>query len=192
MHDDDVIDTTTSGEYRVRLISDNDPEEPYDEGASPIIRIDYYPLGARAEQVNSTSYNALHEGVLEAANRWGHSERFRRYCRAFHGVTAFRAFGPNRVTDYTYVTLDPADWREKVGVPAGFVSLDEWIAYLEGDVWGWIVQQRETLESVWRNAAGEVTFARESEDWTEVDSCFGYYGREYAEEAALEALDSYR
>lgn len=190
MHDDDAIDTTNSGEYRVRLVLDNDPEAPYDVGSSPILSRAWDRWRYRADQVTSVTSYKVADGIVDALHVWGDCEKFRRYCRIFHGVTAFRAYTGRDGTEY--LTLDPADWREKVGAPAGSISLEEWIAYLEGDVWGWVVERRETLESVWRNTAGEVTFASESEDWTEVDSCWGYYGRKYAEEAALEALDSYR
>ena len=190
MYDDDVIDTTTSGEYRVRLIPDNDPEAPYDEGASPILYLAWDGWRYRADQVTSVTNYKVHDRIIDALQSWGDCEKFRRYCRAFHGVTAFRTYADRDGGEY--LTLDPADWREKVGAPEGSISLREWIAYLECDTWGWIVERRETLESVWRNMAGEVTFASESEDWTEVGSCFGYYGSKYAEEAAREELAYYK
>jgi hypothetical protein len=59
-------------------------------------------------------------------------------------------------------------------------ELNEWRAYVEGDVWGYVVERKVDLS---------MTDCDVIESWEEVDSCWGFYGEEWAEQAAVEALD---
>ncbi len=51
---------------------------------------------------------------------------------------------------------------------AAAIKVEEWNQYLSGDIWGFIV---------------------ENPDGENVDSCWGHYGRKWAEEAAKDALN---
>ena len=166
----EVIETRES--RRLVLALDMDAQEPYDDGGSPILRYEY----GRAEQLDKISSYTLHPRIVEALTRWAPFDKgdpFGRYVRAFHGATVVETYQSDRCL---YVTLDPREWRDKVGASEGSVSLEEWRAYCEGDVYGWIVQQLVT----WTKEGSDET----REEWEDVESCWGYYGRKYAEEAA--------
>jgi hypothetical protein len=71
------------------------------------------------------------------------------------------------------------DWDEP--------SEDEMQAWRDGEVYGWILEER--VEWVRKDQEGEVAGeCDEVETWEHLDSCWGYYGRAWAEQNALEAL----
>lgn len=172
--------------YRLVMVPDEHADEPYDEGSSPIVRVEYNHAGGwRAEVVDKTGAYVPDEidAILGAAQRFGgDSDLFDRYLRAFHGtreVVWYQSRGGE-----TYVTFDTPEWREHLGIAddaTGVVSLDEWRAYVEGDVWGWVIEESAT----WHRDGTDDT----RETWEHVDSCFGYYGRMYAEEAGREMFE---
>jgi hypothetical protein len=55
-------------------------------------------------------------------------------------------------------------------------------AWQDGDVWGYVIEERIG----WVRADGS---AETMETWETVDSCFGFYGREWAERSAREAFE---
>jgi hypothetical protein len=183
MTDDDVV-ATRGEDLRVRLELDNTPEPPYDEGSAPILRLDGRN---HVDQVTETTNYLVHPRIMVAAQTWNFDDNlFIRYLRAFHGVTRTEYYASGRDR---YFSFDPADWRERVGCPdpaehpdVNPADMSEWEAYVEGDVYGWVVERRVT----WRRE-DDPTVTRD--EWVEVESCWGFYGREYAEEAAREALE---
>jgi hypothetical protein len=54
-------------------------------------------------------------------------------------------------------------------------------AWRDGEVYGWIVEE----QVIWHRADGD---SGEMETWEHLDSCWGFYGRAWAEQNALEAL----
>ena len=213
---------------RVRLVLDDGPSEPYDDGGSPLLRLkfgDFYSLTrwAGAEQVTEITSYVVDDGIIEAAARWWaeESDVFERYLRAFHGTTEVKWYD-SRDGDYAYVTFDTADWRAEMGLTdeylashAGIVLADmtEWRAYVEGDVYGYVVERlapvvdqddltyaRETLggdaryDDVVTLAEGRagIACAEGVGVWVEVEdgSLWGLYGTDYAVKAAYEAFDA--
>jgi hypothetical protein len=184
MTDVDVVASTAmpnGTEYRVRLVRDTDAEEPYDDGAWPIMRIEYQ--GNRGLWY-AEEFNKQAESYVDAFGKLGEgghaTERFERYMRVFHGVTRVVTYGPNQVTDYTYIAFDPKAWREEMGVTdtSQEQPLAEVIAWLEGDVWGWVAEYRDNSSGI-----------ADEDDWQDDGSCYGFYGREVGEEAAQEQLN---
>lgn len=193
MIDNDYDVVAEDGNARVILRRDDCPDEPYDDGASPLIRFErsgYW--GLSAEQVTSGTSYRLPENVIHAAERFGR-DTFLRYLRIFHGMRSHQKYGPNGHTYYEYLTFDTQSWREEMGIDgvehnwtdaqrADLANMDEYIAYLEGDVYDYTIQEREV------DAAG----MDESGDWVDTDeSCGGFYGDEWARQAALEALGDF-
>lgn len=187
MSDHETLKTSGDGRFRVRLILDEYPDEPYDDGQSPLLRIDR----GQADHVMATGRPLDDDArIEEAAERWGPPSSgdwplFEKYLRAYYGVTAIETWFSG---SYWYVTYDPAAWRDHVGAPAGSVDMSEYRAWCEGDVWGWAVER-------------DVTWRRDDDPdatmhtWETVDSCFGYYGSDgangdYLKSCALEAFDS--
>jgi hypothetical protein len=170
---------------RINIVGDMDPSEPYDDGGSPLFRISYssFGFGWSVEQVqNVTSYKAeadLIEAISKSLRRANSNDGVRdRYLSIWFGVTAVETWHSG---EYLYLTCDPADWREKVGAPAGSISLAEWRAYCLGDVYG--VVQEQLVE--WTSPDG-----RTMPLWEEVDSCWGFYGIDAAKEYAADTYGS--
>jgi hypothetical protein len=179
----------TRGNYRVRLVPDEDAEEPYNCGQSPLIRISHRSGYPHAEHVMADERPTGHDKRIEYAfTRWysGDEATLRKYLRAFHGMTRWEEY---RSQDYTYVTYDTAEWRAYTGfsadspMPDNAVNLDEYRAWCEGDVYGWIVEKQVN----WTDDDAD----NHTQTWEEEASRWGYYGYEYAEESAREALDGF-
>jgi hypothetical protein len=74
------------------------------------------------------------------------------------------------VSQLGFVFVAKKEWRlRKSARKAALSKVAEWNQYLSGDVWGCIV---------------------EDDDGNEVDSCWGFYGREYAESEGKRMLDA--
>jgi hypothetical protein len=179
----EIIDTTVmpdGTEYRVRLERDEtDINEPYDEGQWPIIKVWTQGYTTRVEAVNNAAdrFPSKYTGLVLSETS-DPEELFARYVRMFHGGTAMFTYGPNQATDSKYIAFDTAVWRETVGIEdtaalALEKPLSEIQAWIEGDVWGAIVERRDKEESA---------------DWVQEEDVWGFYGREYAESRAKEWL----
>lgn len=184
----EIIEERT--EYRAVIVADEDPHPPYNDGGFPIIRLSGPWYDRRAEQVEGTSYE-LHPRITEAAETLDVYD-FERYCRIFHGTTGFAYRGPDRSTDYCYIALDTAHWREAMGLDRPVeVEMTEWEAYIDGDVWGVVIERKVVTRSERLTIAGDHLGFEVREEWEEESSCWGYYGDDYAREAAVEGLGHY-
>jgi hypothetical protein len=174
---------------RVRILVDDDPMMPYNDGGSPILLVDSGHEDYRVTQVTgATSYvldadlvSLVHEHLTQTDDVHTLVE------------TLAEPFGVTTVETYDtpypclYITLDPADWREKVGAPEGSVSLDEWKAYIEGECYGYVVEELVTWVAL--DSATVPDFARSEERWETVDSCWGFYGIEHVTEEAKRVFE---
>jgi hypothetical protein len=178
-HDENVLETSDDSRFRVRLEPDPYPDEPYDDGQSPLLRLDYR-RGWQAEHVMATGRPTDDDDrIEEAAARWGSNfTLLEKYLRAYYGMTAIETWHSG---DYWYVTYDTAKWREHVGAPEGSVDMSEYKAWCEGDCWFYVVEENVTWQ---RTDNPDVTMGT----WEHVDSCGGFYGSEYAGQCAREAL----
>lgn len=193
---------TDTGRVRVTISPDDCSEAPYNDGGSPVVRVDYGRRGWTVEQdTDVTSYvlpdtitNAL-EAFLERHDRGTAVELWERYVRAFHGVRDVVWFRSNVDRGgCDYVTLDPQHWRTQQGLTDEYLrehaehftgplaNADEYVAWLDGDVWFHAVEREVTYRRV--DGDEEITRWEDVEDGT----CHGFYGEKWAREAALEAL----
>jgi hypothetical protein len=174
----------TSGNYRVQLVIDEAAGEPYDDGGAPIMRLEYQGGYWHAEHVDSGG--RPHDGdgrIEEAAQRWGTDfDLLEKYLRAYHGTTKLQTWHSG---DYWYLAYDTAPWRDYTGARADLIAgedlMAEYRAYAEGDVWGYVVERQVT----WHADDYD-----DRDSWEPVDSCWGFYGHDYARQSALEALAS--
>jgi hypothetical protein len=195
MSDENIIESNDN--YRVRIGIDSSPEQPYDDGGWPIMRMDTGSYGTNVTHIDSGGRSHVMDSNVESAiSQWGSPSSpywhfVEKYLRAFHGVTKIQWYRSN---DYWYVAYDSADWREYVGfegpMPEGGwpyqdeKPLAEWEAYINGEVYYYVVEQR----FMWQQVDNpEVSLM---ETWEQVDSCGGFYGYDYAVEAAREAYAS--
>lgn len=192
--DDTVI--ARSETFRVRLEVDLYPEPPHDDGSSPILRVNRrgYSRTDVSQVEDVTSYR-VHPRIIEALERWAYVEdrgEFERYLRAFHGVTQIEWYAPYD-GDYAYVTFDPADWREEMGLTDEYMaahpdtdfrlaSMDEWKAYVEGDVYYLVIEEKLITVDVMQDDELDV-----EEEWEQIDSLSGLYGDD-ARQVAIEDL----
>lgn len=180
----ETLETSEDGRFRVQLVLDAYPDEPYDDGQSPLLRLDYTGYGWRTEHIMATGRPLdADEYVEAAATRWGTDfDKLAKYLHAYHGAKQVIWWHSG---SYWYVTYDPAAWREHVGAPEYSADMSEYRAWCEGDVWGWVVEKNVT----WHTDDDYPDMAT----WEHVDSCWGYYGSdgangEYLRSCAREAL----
>lgn len=183
--------------YRVKKVIDTNPGEPYDDGGTPIIMFDGKPLRGTdhrgiSQVENITSYRVPPRIVKAARKFWldySPSEAyaiFERYLRAFHGATSVEWARGYSWGEPTYVTFTTPEWAEKVGASeTATADMTQWKAYLEGDVYGIVVEREDT----WlKSDDHEITMTT----WEEVDSVWGFYGdNAYLNEECEAALADY-
>jgi hypothetical protein len=160
--------------YRVRLEVDDSADKPYDDGATPILTIERVGYGTRVEAFNPQA-EAYVSAVAEVLDRHD-METVERFVKIFYGAIKMDTYWSDGIRGY-YVAFDTAEWRAEVGATPERLKDENYLSEVEawatGDVYGFIVE---------RNDSGD------SDDWEETDSCWGFYGHEYAEQAAREAL----
>ena len=206
----DTVETPDGLTFRALTIVDEDPQEPEFEGGCPIVQIDaarHY--GYHVEMTGYGESSEYDDGLGQGSRRVDASDiisyfvdqlggkreaidAFERYLHIYHDGNLVE-YGPNQGTDYTYVAYVTRtlweSWGNKGEV--GKADMDEYRAWLEGDVYGVVVESKPTVEveaepdiRVWRGY-GEI----DRDGWTEMeDPVWGYYGQEYAEESAREQL----
>lgn len=159
----------TRGNFRVRLVADEYADEPYDDGASPLMRLDYRGGDWRADHVmTGTRPQDCDADIEAAAQRWGTDfDLLEKYLRAYHGVTKIERWHSG---NYWYVTYDDAAWRAWAGAPEGSADMSEYRAWCEGDVWGYVVEKQVT----W--TADDPGY-EDRDEWEDAgESCWGFYG----------------
>lgn len=204
-YDDGVIVgrlTTEDGrEFRAVIVDDIDATEPEADGGTPVLRID----GERVTHVYGMGYAPGHcEDLAEALRtflahygEWEALNLFRRYVLAFHGGSVDIRRGGWR--EYSYVAVSTRTLANAWGIPADddvpAADMGEYGAWLDGDSWGVGVEERmvttvtRTLRQPGSLAVREEVETVEDE-WVPVDlgMVWGYYGEEWAIQAAREEL----
>ncbi|MEV6923961.1 hypothetical protein AB0M46_05535 [Dactylosporangium sp. NPDC051485] len=175
---DAVTDRRRPG-WRARLIVDDDAGQPWGDALAPALLIDR----DRSVRVAADVYQDQHASHIKYA--WQHfndHDLFARYLRLSHGTTTVATVTSG---DTTVLTFDTSRYREHVGI-TGATDLtgerDEWQAWLDGDVYGVIVEHTTTPHHSIH--CGHM----QAPEWVEVDACWGFYGPRYATEQALHLL----
>jgi len=206
--DAEVVDTVENdmGEtFRARIFQDIYADEPEFDGGCHIVQVINGRHGLDAEMTGYGQCAEYPDGLLHSASdiieRFGHVGRmdgdmrtgidiFERYLRIFHDGNLVE-YGQNRATDYTYVAYVTRTLWESWGNTGevGKADLDEWRAYVEGAVYGVVIEELTTWTRDVPCADREGRVSDDTrETWETVDSCGGFYGYEYAEESAREQL----
>lgn len=189
-----------SDNYRVYLEADDSGEKPYDEGAVPTLSREFRGYGSRWEAVNDAGEDFT--GLLNALEERFEEAEIERFIRIFLGAYSVEWESSDNCR---YLAFDTAAWREKVGITDEWLdrtdndrsklaegSLSEIIAWANGEVYGYVLERRMNRHSTYTDpATGETVKEDESEHWEILDSCWGFFGYEYATEAAIEAFDNY-
>lgn len=183
----ETVTDDRSDRFRVRVIADGYPEPP--DVLGPLVRLEPGSYGDfRDVEILTSDYGQednegrkdyeVAEKLAEAAARF--SERndrdltldlMDRYFRVFYGLE-LHVYNAGRVGAWIVSTC-----------PA---TLDEYRAYAEGEAYFLLLEEWRNGEKVYSD--GDVVPFGE---WEDVESVYGYYGREYAKSAAKEMLGFY-
>lgn len=190
--------------YRAFIVNDDSADKPYDEGAVPVLVRYFHDYRATFEAVNEQG-DPYAMAVTEAFNRFNRDmDLVARWLRIFYGAYSIME---DSSSEGAYLAFDTAAWRETVGLTDEYMStvpkdmldheklaegsLNEIMAWTRGEVYGFIVERRMiTSTTVTDPVTGKQEATRTGHTWEEVDSCYGFYGDEYAREAAEEAFDA--
>lgn len=182
MHED-LSQTVTDDRFpswRARLVHDEDAGEPDGDALAPALLV---PARGRPRLANGVYLPANAERILAAWGRLADRDRFRRYLRICHGATTTAVAS---TADADVVIFDTGDFRRHVGMtPPADLSGEqaEWQAWLDGDVYGVVVERHHTGTTTWDDATTSAV-----SQWREVDALWGLYGHEYARQYALDLL----
>lgn len=181
----------TNENLRIEVTRDEYPSKPYNDGGFPILRLDHTGYGWRVEQdTDLTSYvlpDRLVFGIAALLDVNGTDFVIvERYLRIFWGATFLSRYNSG---SYDYLAIDPAHWREHVGIPEFSIRtleyadkpFEEFEAWVEGNVWMAEEQQRVQREvkthTLYPDGTTDDGF-RSYEEWeaTENGSVGGFYG----------------
>jgi hypothetical protein len=190
----------TNENLRIAVTLDQAPAKPYHDGGFPIWRIEPSRGAYNAvQETDITSYvtpGRLDQRLSDLNTEHDLDGPFvLRYLRIFWGVTFVQMWHSG--SDW-YLTCDPDDWREFVGVNEEAIGTDaypgdpfeEWRAWCEGDVHVATEQARmwqRTTTRTWDPTRAENPEDPESSDevsedttdefiWDDRDSVAGFYG----------------
>ena len=199
MIDTDIVTMTATafGAFRVRLVPDldaTDPRKDHEQIATFVLRHRRYDLPLEGDLVGQID-DAMERGgfaltarYLQAARGaavvlpvWGH-ERGSLSLHAGYRAGAYADRWDSGLAGLAYITDAQvnAGWRDHgFDVTADELAavvrseVEEYDAYLQGEVYGYVVERATDADS---------------QDWAQVDSCWGHVGHSWATQAATEAL----
>lgn len=193
---EDVEVIRADGAYRLCLMPDYEPPVPYNDGAAPVFEIGRNQHGFhQTRQVTEiTDYDASYVEFVNQVGRWGvGNARVDSYLKEAYGATVVEWWNEGT---YWYMSLDPAQWRDAMGVTVEDVAgefeqngslMPEWRAFKTGDAWAYVIQQQVHWARIAYDPVTLVEPLDVMHTWETVDSLFGLYGRAYAEAEAREA-----
>ncbi len=186
---DTIADTITDDAlpgWRAVIHYDMSASEPYGDALAPALLVwDRWDRG-RPEWGSQVYRPTDADTIAGAFRHYADDDLFTRYLRIWHGVTTVEHVSHR---DGTVLIFDTADWRSHVGMPEHALPADlsgeahEWRAYVDGDVYGVVVEHHRTGTTTWDDDRTD-----DVDDWEHVDSCWGFFGFEYATERATEML----
>lgn len=163
---------------------DPDPLAPDGDGFAPAYRFD-----DMSHMSGTFEDDDVAEAYVRAVQEWGQDDaRVPRYLRAFYGVLGYEIVRSSIYWSYKVIIFDTVAHREHVGAPMTLPSedylvgdVDTWQAYLDDEVYGigWAVNPSRVMDN------GE-PIDLDDDTWEVELECWGYYGRDWAQEAALQ------
>lgn len=191
-----------SDNLRVSLVHDESGEKPYDESATPILSREFRGYNSRFEAVNEAGEDFA-DTLNEILHRFDDPETvIERYLRIFHG--AYSVLWDS--SEYNrYVSFDTAAWRETHGLTDEYMdrveldrsklaegSLSEMMSWANGEVYGYILERRVLTFTVYTDpVTGDEIRQSTGHEWHEVESCYGFFGYDYAKSEAEGEFDNY-
>lgn len=192
MTDVDVLET--AGKYRVRLeiqrnSQDANPRVDDDCNLANVIT----PKGQRYIDVDE-DHGPLREGWERIQDVYLDKEAvavFTRWARIFHGATVVEHRPHDGAWALWYVMPDKLAETALSAEALIQAEVEQYRMWAEGEVYGHIIEKNVTRIPRDAEDRDDPEVDAETSEWEHVDSCWGYIGREYAEEAAREAFAGY-
>lgn len=192
MNSNTLIETAT---HRLRIVDTEHAESPDFDFQGQIIRQD----GRRFEAFHrDAARDSLADEIRVAWDRFMDMDLIERYLRIFFDVVGFDYFDLRDGRIICVVTLaelrawgfkDVEAWREKNGGdPVAVGILKPWQAWVDGDVFGYIIEEK--VRTARLDDHDQPIMPTVTEGWDEVDSCYGFYGTEDVEQAAREQFSA--
>ncbi|MEU2111541.1 hypothetical protein [Streptomyces sp. NPDC019507] len=176
----EALATSEDGRFRVRLVHDEHAENPRRDADTEVhvLTIDTH-LGQYGP-VDPNGGPLAHIWRRLAWNCWKGVETFERYVRIMHGGIVLESAPEKGPRSLWYVTGEEARAIDGGLLTEGYVEaeMQEYEAWVSGDVWGFVVEQTDDPEA-------------DEPEWEHVDTCHGFYGGPYARAQAREALRFY-
>jgi hypothetical protein len=194
----------TRGDYRAVIVREDYSSEPDYDGQAVVLRFDYRN-GWDVDNLNGMSEGDDMAKALKAFMDTFSSRKgwpvFERYARIFHGTRDIRKFHYSYAPDSVeYVALDSFAMRQAWGLEEDSEYADsfaegtanDWQAYIDGDVYGIAIQQKRSFSTVTTYSDGS-TDETTGEEWDTLEDSemWGHYGKDWAEQAAREALNDF-
>lgn len=190
MTDLDILET--AGRYRVRLEVQKDSESANPRtGQDCNLANMITPKGQRYIDVDEDGgpleegWKRIEDGYVDAV------PVFARWARIFHGVTVVEDRPHDGAWSLWYAMperLAETTWTAERVIES---EIREYRRWAEGEVYGHIVEKDVTRIPRDAKDRDDPELDDETREWEHVDSCWGYIGREYAEDAAREAFAPY-
>lgn len=189
MSDVDVVETSADGRYRAVVRPDSEPMQPDGDFFGYVFQV----YGTRQAELCAKAHGTPAEdfGLEYAWERFGDMVKVERYVRMFRGAVGFDYFDTRDGKFVNIVTMadlnlwgftSVTEHQEQTGnADPSSGNLDEWRAYVEGDVYYFSIEKRVT----W--TPDDPGFEAR-EEWETVDSTGGFYGYEHARDTAREEL----
>ena len=184
----DVETLETRGDFRVRLVTDDYPENP---------RKDYDHI-THVITVQNNRYADVDDDGGPLAKHWarlisGHGWRtpdtrdavamFERFAK-IHGIVTLYDTPNDGASAIWYMMPDQ---YHEVGDPMAYLTgeRDEYRAWANGEVYGYVIEQRVKWHHTDHDSDDEMA------TWDHVESCYGFIGYQYAEQEARDAFASF-
>lgn len=177
--------------FRAQIIADEYPSPPEFEAGYPVIQLtqkSYYPRTdghVYGQEVAGMEW-ALDKFLMDTDDGY---EVFARYLRIFHDGDAVVISRPTS-REYGYVVYGTRSLLDSWGCTADSPvepEAKEWEAYIEGDVYGIVIERRTLTETTIFDADGDELDFDADETWTEVESCWGFYGSPWGADSYVAA-----
>lgn len=193
---DYIAETFMHAGYRVQLIADQDAESPANMGDNGLFIVTtknryFQVLHDRSDarecmddaELRKTHWvfpvtAYIHSGVALSLSNQGYPFNDRWDAGLIGFIFASKS-------EWKYRTRECKNKRASAHSAATSL-IETWNQYLSGDVWGYVVAEVEPLEDI------DVATERELADQDEVrhvDSCWGFYGLDYARKEAKEQAE---
>jgi hypothetical protein len=172
----EILRTTDDGRFRVRLVQDEDCDNPRNsDSLSHVVTVP----DREYANIDKTG-GPLEDGWDRIKDRPDAMDLFERWAQAFFGAITLRDT-PSRGASAIWYLLPGNDAAD----PAEYLECERRVyrEWAEGETYGYVIERSVKWDR--RDGDGEYT------TWSPVEDCWGYIGYTYATETALSELAAY-